>query len=1792
MSSNIRIEKRAHKVYKRFRRNKKSIRVVALGLAAIMVLSIFSANLVSIVDLLTVGAATYDETDTYTANLTLYDYYNDSNLGYSSITDDTDNRVFNTALHDAGYSSKCEDDTHSWDGQNLKYFPLYLGLQYPNNAPGIMNDESYNYSMTANSEGNSSKSGAALGLVDDRLSNGVLTQGDGTVTLPYFDGEFLNTPITKLLSSTSQSEFGVSSTSTQTLGKMASGYKFNFIKNSDGYYEYNSTSHSTVYNSTSKTFTASTGTTYTVVDSKSKSGFFPWDVISGKRNGAAATNYGYGAKFEIPFTMSSSGKIVDMDAGAATTSDITFNFRGDDDVWVFIDDYLVLDVGGAHGAVSGSINFGTKTAKTDIVKSCSMYHHTDGCSVNTSGSTTDISATLDALGLYDDPTKEHKITVYYIERGELESNCMITFNFQIADSLSVSNNLDTSNVNDFFVNDTVKAANQEGIEYVIASNGGTSSLLSPDAGKETDSAAVSSSYCTITFDLGSPSYGACSAITAKVGTRVKLPSGYSFNRSGYYLLGWSLNSDGSGTVYNSYDVVAADANTTKTFYAVWAKKKISLDEVPEPLLLFINGFTVNYGDPYSDYPKDTGTTNKTLVNYTKKQGEISAYYQTSSNAQYPRDAKDSYTAGGGLSLSNDYPDNLKMYPGYLYVLDNADWVITRYDTDATSYDDDMTTAMTTFVQNYFALYKKLCQVREEAMSTGDETLASAYKTALSVYLTAISNSVVTEQITNLQNALDSVSYEHEYAFSSATTKLYIYSETALTGSVTITNNQGLSGNTFTVRAATSSELPSSVSTGNYYVVEVPTYIVDTKKDSDGTVVSTENIDPVLSFSLNSGAILESTTVSAAKGSTTTDYPCYYPTNDRWKGIEDPDETYAYSSDTKILWLYSASGTPGTVTYSDPYGKLASKTVTPTLDITSYYYIEVPKTVIKTSGSTTESQSVNLSFTLNGSTVSTSVSSASQTAPCYFNTGSGNGWYNLVTVGVINDGDTSGLTYIHTWSDSSTVSHPIETAWASPLSTKNISGTNYYYYYLPYNSNFKVILRSQDGNSQSSTYTLQSTDTVYGKNGTWTGSIGSSGSYTSFYPYTATYKASTLKASAASLVAQATVIEDEILPDDSAVDDEEDTSAEQETQESAQSDDTADSGDESAQTSSDDTQLAASGDGDTEGQFMGTSGTYAYASKTNFKLYDSAFARSSTSEQNFVIRQTKADDNGAFNLMFGQTATFTYQFRRKSGLKVAQTGSSYHYAPDTTNTVLSANADKTLSSANAENGALYNRYSTKWVVKDDVNGYLIRGTYNSDGSIATQSNNYSVYPTSTSGIIAKNSTAQSNAMTKSSDPALYVDNIYEAADANTGIHLTVEYENTVLTGNLSLTKELTTAAIREIEKYRTQQQTENPSIADSDLYNPKFAFQITFSDYFGGYTDDSGVSTHSEVYNGTYYLNGTACADYQTVAGVDNCIVFTYEDIIDDTTIEIKDIPVDTKFEIVEIIPDKTDDDEPGFQLNTIVQTVDGETDTGNATISVSEQKITGEITSQTLTSSAVEDTSTVGVVNSGALAQYYSVDTDKSRFDVVFTNDLNGAYIKIVKTINELYYGKNDSPNEVLAKINENITDFANDGITLIPGATTSTVDPNGYQDGTDAEQTFIFRIREYSDSSFLESALVNTFYETISFGNDDTSFTKSVLIQADPNKYYLIDEVEDWSWKYDLNSVTLLATTSVTSPFNGVISGKTAKIHDFGQIVSFNGSDYTHSDQVTFKNNKKTDDTEDIEGDTSVMVNIIRKAS
>ena len=102
---------------------------------------------------------------------------------------------------------------------------------------------------------------------------------------------------------------------------------------------------------------------------------------------------------------------------------ITFEFHGDDDIWIFIDDELVLDIGGDHGAVTGKIDFATSTASTI------------GRRQNEDGTIEDGTLTKSFTQL--DPQKQHVITLYYMERGLWESNMYIKFNFPQSNRLDI-----------------------------------------------------------------------------------------------------------------------------------------------------------------------------------------------------------------------------------------------------------------------------------------------------------------------------------------------------------------------------------------------------------------------------------------------------------------------------------------------------------------------------------------------------------------------------------------------------------------------------------------------------------------------------------------------------------------------------------------------------------------------------------------------------------------------------------------------------------------------------------------------------------------------------------------------------------------------------------------------------------------------------------------------------------------------------------------------------------------------------------------------------------------------------------------------------------------------------------------------------------------------------------------------------------------------------------------------------------------------------------------------------------
>ena len=176
---------------------------------------------------------------------------------------------------------------------------------------------------------------------------------------------------------------------------------------------------------------------FSAADGRTK-GWFPFNnttsVTTDAKNGTA--DYFFGMQASIPFTMTSTGKIDPTDANS---DDIVFEFSGDDDVWVFIDGTLVLDIGGVHNGMNGTINFAENTwSISAMVEANNPARDVNNKSLtgtlfNKDGSTGVLNTTLETFAAMD----EHTLTVFYLERGAGSSNCKIKFNLPIKDSVSV-----------------------------------------------------------------------------------------------------------------------------------------------------------------------------------------------------------------------------------------------------------------------------------------------------------------------------------------------------------------------------------------------------------------------------------------------------------------------------------------------------------------------------------------------------------------------------------------------------------------------------------------------------------------------------------------------------------------------------------------------------------------------------------------------------------------------------------------------------------------------------------------------------------------------------------------------------------------------------------------------------------------------------------------------------------------------------------------------------------------------------------------------------------------------------------------------------------------------------------------------------------------------------------------------------------------------------------------------------------------------------------------------------------
>ena len=389
-------------------------------------------------------------------NTTIYDYYSDYELNgknrdnYPKQENVTNHRIyqpfrqFNMALSDYYLKNQAESplywgnfqnysDSHFNDiAETMELFgydsdrntDLFQKFFYENNSMwGRKNSD------TPLSNGNN----ATQGLVAYQLNNNSLqlkTESNGTVLAPFFDKDFLNGNNSKNI----------------VLGKVYENVTFPFVKKGM-YWTFDSADDEAdnknlqlKYDDTDKYFLQSNTNPVrgrTTTAETSDGNYFPLNS-SDQSGDASRLNYGFGQKFDLKFRLTSNGQVVNPDNNEK--ENIKFNFSGDDDVWVFIDGQLVLDIGGDHGVVTGNIDFAEKKATVSSVKNASSY-----------GATPNVEKSFPTeLNTNDYFTKEHTLTMFYMERGLWESNMKITFNFPQENKLTVEKEVDTTGANDIF----------------------------------------------------------------------------------------------------------------------------------------------------------------------------------------------------------------------------------------------------------------------------------------------------------------------------------------------------------------------------------------------------------------------------------------------------------------------------------------------------------------------------------------------------------------------------------------------------------------------------------------------------------------------------------------------------------------------------------------------------------------------------------------------------------------------------------------------------------------------------------------------------------------------------------------------------------------------------------------------------------------------------------------------------------------------------------------------------------------------------------------------------------------------------------------------------------------------------------------------------------------------------------------------------------------------------------------------------------------------------------------------
>lgn len=245
-------------------------------------------------------------------------------------------------------------------------------------------------------------------------------------------------------------------------------------------------------------------------------GFFPFDKTTATNN---ANKYGFGTEFDIDFYMSETGTLTAADG---TQKDITFNFSGDDDVWVYVDGVLVLDLGGAHKVSSGSINFSTMEViyKAAVDSSDNINSRTAVPKTNDEYATNkDYVKTVGLANIFKangaefnnkNSSKKHTLQMFYMERGSFDSNCSVSFNLPQNTGLLVRNDVNFDSVNPGLKDATMGIANKDYFSYMIenkyASDAEFTTLTDKDKYGTLPNKTTSKNIGNFTFDRSNPLY--------------------------------------------------------------------------------------------------------------------------------------------------------------------------------------------------------------------------------------------------------------------------------------------------------------------------------------------------------------------------------------------------------------------------------------------------------------------------------------------------------------------------------------------------------------------------------------------------------------------------------------------------------------------------------------------------------------------------------------------------------------------------------------------------------------------------------------------------------------------------------------------------------------------------------------------------------------------------------------------------------------------------------------------------------------------------------------------------------------------------------------------------------------------------------------------------------------------------------------------------------------------------------------------------------------------------------------